>query len=359
MKIGIITFHCSYNFGSALQAFALQEAIRRMGHEAAIVDYRSADFNRYRLFIPSRHPSFVVSELRNLSRSVKRRSAFRRFWRDRLNLTSETYSYRDVDKMDELNTSFDGFVCGSDQIWNLDCTNGVEPPFFLSFVSGDKRKVAYAPSLAHTHFRTGNFDPDEVARLLASFDAISVREGETVGVFQPLVDRKIAVTADPTILLPRSTYESMVSDVAGGPYIFVYELRDCPELIESAREMASASGERVLYVSEKHLDIPNSMNLFGVGPEDFLSLISHADLVISNSFHAMVFSVIFQKPFRAFETSKDYSRQRDLLGKLGLSGCLSSTADSRPVPDIDWDSCVSRFEGLREESLAFLGEALA
>lgn len=359
MKIGIITFHCSYNFGSALQAFALQEAIGRLGHEAVIIDYRSADFDRYRLFTPSRHPGFVVSELRNLPRSVRRRDSFRRFWRDRLNLTAETYSYRDVARMGELNALLDGFVCGSDQIWNLDCTNGVEPPFFLSFASADKRKVAYAPSLAHTHFRSGNFDADEVARLLSSFDAISVREGETVGVFQPLVEKKIAVAADPTILLPKSSYEPMISDVVGGPYVFVYELRDCPELVESARAMASASGRRVLYVSEKPLAIPNSRNLFGIGPEDFLSLIAHADLVLSNSFHAMVFSIIFQRPFRVFEISKDYSRQRDLLRKLGLGDCLSSTVDSRPIPDIDWGSCTSRLEGLRDDSLSFLRGALA
>ena len=105
----------------------------------------------------------------------------------------------------------------------------------------------------------------------------------------------------------------------------MYLLRECPELVESTVSMATATGRKVAYISENNLDIPNSVNLFGVGPEEFVSLIAHAGLVLTNSFHATVFSVIFHKPFRVFATDKSGARMRDLLGNIGLSMLYVST----------------------------------
>lgn len=357
MNVGIITFHCSFNFGSALQSYAMQTAVQRLGYAASLIDYRSKDFDQYRL-VQFKHPKSFVRFCIHPTSYLKRRNAFHSFWKRFFNLT-KNYNDETRYRMDELASEFDCFVCGSDQIWNLDCTNGIVNPFFLSF-AGDRRRVAYAPSLAHTSFKPENFDKRSVSALLSKFDYISVREEETVPLFQPLVDKPIDVVLDPTLLLNASDYAEMISKmVLEGEYIFMYLLRECPELIESTVSMASATGRKVAYISEKNLDIPNSVNLFGVGPEEFVSLIAHAGLVLTNSFHATVFSVLFHKPFRVFATDNSGSRMRDLLSNIGLSDrCVDVMCADNIVP-CDWDDVDSRLDSLREHSWAFLRKALS
>lgn len=290
---------------------------------------------------------------------LRRKNAFVSFLRRELCLTNERYTYRQEEKLFRLADQFDAFICGSDQIWNLDCTHGVVEPFFLSF-AGDKRRIAYAPSLAHTSFKPENFDRDKVAELLSKFDYLSVREEETVPLFQPLVDKKIEVVLDPTLLLDAEAYADMAEKrVLDDPYIFMYLLRSCPELVESASDMARVTGKTVAYVSEKDLPIPNSANLFGVGPEEFVSLVAHADAVLTNSFHATVFSILFHRPFRVFATDKSASRMRDLLGKLGMSERCVAEVDASPVVDEDWNTVDRRLEELRKGSWDYLRRALS
>lgn len=357
MNAGIITFHCSYNFGSALQAYALQTAIDSLGLHAKIIDYRSRDFNKYRILRVKR-PTRLLHDLLWWKRHRNRKTAFESFWSSYFNLTRERYSYRNEGKLRELQEEFDFFICGSDQIWNLDCTKGVVKPFFLSF-AGDKRRIAYAPSLAHTSFNHRYFDKDLVAGLLKSFDYLSVRELETVPLFQPLVDKKIKVVLDPTLLLESDSYRNMLSATAQvEPYIFVYLLRDCPELIKSAEAMSGRLGMKVYYIAERNLPIPNAINLFGVGPEEFVSLLAHSELVLTNSFHSTVFSILFKKPFRVFATDSSASRMKDLLVDLGLSERCVDIADSSDIDEVNWNTVEDKLSVLRYDSWAYLREAL-
>lgn len=358
MRVGIITFHASYNFGSALQAFAMQAVVKSLGHEATTIDYRSRDQEQYVMLSP-RHPRRFFRIMKNLRGYYGRKGAFESFSECRLTLSEARYTYKNEDKLAGLQDSYDCFLCGSDQIWNLDCTHGVVEPFFLSF-AGDKRRVAYAPSLAHTSFEPENFDKEKVARLLADFDYLSVREAETLPLFQPLVNMPIDVVLDPTLLLDAADYAEIVADspVEGG-YIFMYLLRACPELVASTVAMAKESGKKVAYVSEKDFPIPNSVNLFGIGPSEFLSAIVHADAVMANSFHAVVFSVLFHKPFRVFATDKSGARMRNLLGNLGIGQLCVDCEDSSAIAEVDWNDVDERLVAMREHSWCYLKEALA
>ena len=356
MKIGIITFHCSFNYGSVLQAYALQRTLTELGFDSKIIDFISNDFDQYRIF-PLNHPRLLLQNLLRLHGLMKRRHRFHKFQSEYLMLTGSSYS--SSTDLTPLVDKFDIFVCGSDQIWNLDCTRGVVGPYFLSF-AGDKRRVAYAPSLAHTSFKPEFFDKKKVSELLSKFDYLSVREEETVPVFQPLVDKKIEVVLDPTLLLDASAYTDMVGKrIQEAPYIFVYLLRDCPELVESAIAMADLSGMTGYYVSESRLPIPNSRNLFGIGPEEFVSLIAHANVVLANSFHSTVFSILFHRSFRVFATDGSASRMRDLLAKLGIPERCSDKVDSSLITDVDWNGVERRLGELRKGSCDYLRRALS
>lgn len=113
MRTGIVTFHCSYNFGSALQAYALQKAIEGLGHECALIDYRSRDFDSYRI-ARLRRPRAMLGVLANMPGLLRRRRSFRAFWKKRLPLTERSYTYRSEGELGTLADQFDCFVCGSD-----------------------------------------------------------------------------------------------------------------------------------------------------------------------------------------------------------------------------------------------------
>lgn len=362
MRVGIITFHCSYNYGSALQAFALSRLIEKMGHACEVIDYRSADFNQYHIIRPLR-PWTIPGSVRRFGRLAKRKSTFEAFMSERVPLTSERYSYRNEGRLASLQDRFDVFVCGSDQIWNLDCTCGVEKPFFLSF-AGDRRRVAYAPSLAHTSFRPENFtgrDKEFIGEQLDKFSAISVREASTVDLFQPLTKNKIDVCLDPTLMLDSNDYKDVVVPATvGGPFVLAYMLEENKAVTDQAERVARAAGAQVVYVSktDRRLSVP-SVNLFGAGPSEFLGLVAGAEAVVTNSFHATVFSLLMGTPFQTIATRDSGSRMRDLLMSLGeASHLVEGPCDSLPGV-VDLSVVGPRLDALRSRSRSFLDRALS
>lgn len=353
-----MTFHGALNFGSALQAYALQTCISGMGHDVRIVDYRAKDYEQYRLLSPT-HPRALLKTLGNFSAYRRRARGFGAFIHEHLKLTPRSYSWRDERRLDEVADQFDCFVCGSDQIWNLDCTRGAVGPYFLSF-AGDRRRVAYAPSLAHTSFRPENFDKALVARYLSAFDFLSVREKETRPLFQALTDKPISVVVDPTLLLDAASFGKIAApNPAGSDYIFVYLLRSCSELVESAIRISVDTGMPVVYVSEHDLPIPGGVNVFGIGPSEFLAYVRGADRVLTNSFHATVFSLQFHRDFVAFPTDRSAARMTDLLGEVGLGRRASMRAVASVPRDENWAAVDRALVRLRENSLSYLEGALS
>ena len=362
MRVGIVTFHCSYNFGSALQAYALLRLVESRVGEAQVIDYRGRDYYKYyRLFRIAR-PETMVDNLLGLRGNIKRKDAFERFIGERLNLTSSSYNFRDEERMTELADEFDCFICGSDQIWNLDCTRGPVGPYFLSF-AGCKRRIAYAPSLAHTSFSPKNFteaDRRYIGEQLDKFTAVSVREASTVSLFQPLTNKTIDVCLDPTLLVNVEEYRTIaVRAPVEGSFVFAYMLEENPVVMKQAERVARLLGVRLVYVSPRNrrLGVP-STNLYGIGPSEFLDLIARAACVVTNSFHATVFSLLMETPFQTVTTGASGSRMCDLLSSLGEEGHLIE----RPVDDLPATaspmSFMPKLEELRAHSLAFLDRAL-
>lgn len=361
MRIGIITFHCSYNFGSALQTYALQRLLELRGNDVQVIDYRSRDYRYYSLFRLAR-PRTMLDNLLGLSGNVRRKDSFERFISESLSLTSETYSFKNEDKMKELADYYDCFVCGSDQIWNLDCTKGPVGPFFLSF-AGDRRRVAYAPSLAHSSFDQKNFteaDKKYIGAQLDKFFAISVREESTVPLFQSLTRNQIDVCLDPTLLLDGGDYRPIVSQVSiEGPFVFAYMLEENPVVMLQAECVAREMGAKVVYVSARNrrFSVP-SINLYGIGPSEFLGLMSRAEAVVTNSFHATVFSLLFGTPFQTVATRNSGSRMKDLLTLLGEEHHLIENVCEEMPTAAALNIIGSKLEAHRERSLAFLKRAL-
>jgi hypothetical protein len=330
-KVGIITLHYPLNYGSALQTYALQQSLRDRLIDVEIINYLMPyDFEKYKTFrvrIYKNRPQAFIADILYFRSNIKRKKNFEKFHQKYLHITEEKfYSNEDIEK---LNSKFDGYICGSDQIWNFDCTNGVDKAYFLDFAADDKLLAAYAPSMAQNNF---NFDYEEqIKDLLKRFDFLSVREESSRKLVQGLVDKPVKVVCDPTFLLPASSYRSMsIAPKISDNYIFVYMLEYNEQLINYANWLSEESRLPIRYISNisrrAEKEFTSGYSSFGVGPEEFLGLIDAASYIVTNSFHATIFSILMHKQFVVFKTQKSYPRLVDLLQRFDLSDRIFSSA---------------------------------
>lgn len=319
-NIGVITFHCSYNYGSMLQAYALQQYLKKQGYNTKIIDYiLSSDFEQYKLFrnnLYRERKKSLIADIVYFHKNLKRKYNFNKFSNRCLFKSEKTYY--DFEPMKELNSEFDTFICGSDQIWNFDCTKGIIPAYFLEFADDDKLKISYAPSIAQTSFEKIN--ETELYKLLNRLDYISVREESTIPILRGIIDKDMSCVLDPTLLLDSGDYNNIVEEYKiKGKFIFVYILEESSKILDYCRSLSKDENIKIVYIRKKNIyGLKNSKNVYGISPGQFLYLIKNAEYIVTNSFHATVFSILFEKRFVTFKTKKSYSRMTDLLNNIGL-----------------------------------------
>lgn len=358
-RVGTVTFHRSYNYGSALQAYALQKYLEDTGYEVKIIDFvMPLDFEQYKLFHKQYYKTnkrAFISDIIHFISNYKRKHSFEKFVCKYMHLTSKQYD--SSEKMKELNEEFDAFICGSDQIWNFACTRG-EPAYFLDFVNKEKVKIAYSPSIAHKSFDE-NYD-NILTKYLDSFDFISLREESTIPIIKNLVTKSVKVVLDPTLLLKPIDYAELIvyNKNMKENYIFVYMLEQNETMIEYARKISKKLNCNVVYILRKNIKFSvKAHNVYGCSPNEFLGYIKNATYIITNSFHATVFSVQFCKKFCTFLTQKSGTRMNDLLEKIGLNERIYEEEFSLDK-DIDYLYIHKRLDELRYDSERYLQGAL-
>lgn len=329
--IGIITFHAAENFGSALQAYALQKVLLGYGYDAQIIDFiLDSDMEQYKIFrtyLYSKHPKNIIKDIIHFKYIIKRKYNFNKFKQSYLKISKKTY-HAGIDDLIELNNIYDCFICGSDQIWNLNCTGGMIPEFFLSFVDDSKRKIAYAPSMP------GQIHPkyhEVVKNAIERLNYISVRERSTVGYLKDSlkIEKPISKVIDPTLLLNADDYINDFNlEKNEEKYIFVYLLYDdnrnqMEKVVNLALELSKSENIGIKYVyMNKIKNFKSGDFLLGIGPKEFLDMIFNASYVITNSFHATVFSILFKKRFCVVQRMGSQSRMVELLKELNLENNL-------------------------------------
>ncbi len=366
MKVGILTFHASFNYGSMLQAWALQQVVKSLGNEVTIVNYRSAI--QKRLYA---HPFRIKSFRDVLSfgfRTLKygfsywskgsRWKLFNSFLRQQLNIGKECGT---EEELRETYKDLDVLICGSDQIWNPVCLD-FSPIYFGNFHSKNKVKIAYAPSLGQ-HPET--LEITVFKRNLMDFNAISVREKRGVDFFKNnrLFD-DIEIVCDPTMLLTSKDYETLIEDrpLIEEPYLYYYAPSHHPSHLAIAKEEAQRLGLKLVcdtgYMSAKSNE-HDIIYIKTAGPKEFLNLIKFSNYVSASSYHAIVFAILFHKKFTAINGDKD-SRKMNLMSELGIEGRNASLSNKDIHPDyknIDWDIVEKRLDDYRNRSISFLKKA--
>lgn len=298
-KIGILTFQDSPNYGANLQAYALQEVIKKFGYDVEVIDYHSpcrkypkqSKFRRIRSIIWNSTAKIIFA-----SRIRKRKTT--EFKMKYLNLSERRYSTPDNLKM--IDDIYDAIVVGSDQVWNSHNLNGDES-FWLPFVKNAK-KISYAPSMGKNYI-------EETERLkikdyLRDFDSISVREPSAAKLLSGIMDKKIQIAIDPTFLIPNEKWNTICSKrLIREKYILCYympgDLSLERKIAELAQQLSKMTGYRITNIGKKEYSKlkRNTSDRYDDGPLEFVSLIKNAEFVITNSFHGTVFSIIYKRPF--------------------------------------------------------------
>lgn len=365
-KIGIITFHASHNYGSMLQAYALQQTICDMDYDCEIINFRQPKQKRlYRPFFLDGYLHSVLKALRFpriALDDIKKHRLFERFLQTRLTLTKT--EFKDSEQLHGIGDDYYAYISGSDQIWNLACTDH-DPAYFLNFVSGPL-KIAYAPSMGpHPEVQTNKDSEPMLKKHLSTYNHLSVRENESADRIEQITSIRPTVCLDPTLLLPAAFWKNLATDrpIIKGDYILLY----APSLLISAYDKA-------LKIAEQHkipvvVTTPNYYLRYrkskfmrfhsGVGPVEFLNLVRFSKFVVCDSFHGVVFSMMFSRPFYAVNGMND-SRISNLLTKTGLE----KFAEYPQSVDLDYNEHL--FSDAREKiqpqidkSLKFLRDALS
>ena len=366
-KIGIITFHAAENFGSALQAYALQKILQGYGFDVYIIDaileLDMQQYNVFRTYLYLEHPKNLVRDILHFPYTKKRKTNFKMFKEQYMNLTPKKYNLG-KDSLEELNSFFDIFVCGSDQIWNLNCTNGFVPEFFLDFVKNDRKKISYAPSMPC------EISPqyyEKVRRSINRIDYVSVREKQSVKYLceSLKIDKSISTVLDPTLLLNKNNYINEFKLVEDNKkYIFVYMLYDenkgqMDKVIDLALDLSKNKKLNIKYVyMNKIKKLKNAEFVLGIGPKEFLEMIYNAEYVITNSFHATIFSILFEKSFCVIKRIGSQSRMIELLRMIKMEKNLYSDSTSGWTMSKVQDDNMFLLNTEKKKSRLFLEKAL-
>ena len=338
MKVSIITCHNVYNAGASLQAYALVTYLNNLGYEAKIIDYTPNYLSRYRLLgiTSKRYDKPALRELYQIvkfpGRLKKRLSpqkrAYDHFTRE-LPLTGNYHSYSELLSDPPL---ADVYIAGSDQIWNTLFSNGKDPAFYLDFVPAGKIRASYAASFA-TEDITEEWKP-QIRKWLQHFDAISVRESSGLRIINNLGIPGAVQVCDPVFLLSCTQWEELEDPLLlEEPYLLVYDFDSNLKIKEFCTEASCKYGWKIYSILKNdYCDRCFHQN----GPTAFLTLLRNAAFVVSNSFHAMAFSLMFQKQFVVFRRNERINtRMEDLLELLSLKHVLDP--ECFPPEPIDYD----------------------
>lgn len=372
MRIGIITFfHKSTNYGGVLQAYALCKYLNDRGHLAMQIQYVpevskiSAASSTSRELWKKVYTRIEKKLNQKKNKQIKKRmeTAFCKF-RDSVPHTEREYTKADIHE-----AKFDAFIAGSDQIWN---PIWHDSSYLLSFVENDAIKLSYAASMG-----VSSLDKEQekiFTKYLVDFKDISVREQAASEALSPLLDQEVQVSVDPTLLLSAQEWDALATEQKiKDPYVFLYFLGDDINARKSAEKFAKAKGLKIVMIPDllgtyRKIDRKiKGERITDAAPGDFISLIKHADYVITDSFHACVFSLLYHKEFFAFQRTGSMEMGSRIRNLTALFSCTERFCAKRDemeteyllsLPALDYEKQFDLFLQEKQKSMEYLDSNL-
>lgn len=319
-KVGILTFHAAHNYGSMLQAYALQIYLEDFGCETYIINFRSSSQKKvYPKPYKYWDKAAIVGRLCSpclFYKNIIKWNKFETFLQKQMHLTSQIESVVDIKHTIE-EEKFDAVVVGSDQIWNVlatDFSAGYLLPFALKC-----KKIAYAPSMGDLRWKT----PQDLSLLftpsLMEFAAISTREKSLSCLLSELLNKNVDTLPDPAWLLSTEKYNllTQTKPIIKGKYLFYYVPQNEYKNSWLVSKYAKRLGVKAVCSNSNFKKCPGFVNYNNAGPSEFINLIKNAEMVCGNSMHLLVFALLYHKPFLLFSSQLD-TRMSDILAHFNM-----------------------------------------
>lgn len=383
-KVGIITIVNVNNYGAELQAFATFRKLQLMGYNAEIINYlyykdwryidskMSRSFNSMSIkgkiiyFAKYRVASFVLNKILPLiCKDVKQRIAnFNSFHQHNTRFSKLYKSMKDLYTDTPI---YDVYMVGSDQVWNPNASSSIEP-YFLTFAPHSALTVSYASSFGVSKIENNSI-ANRIKLGLSSIKTISVRESSGVNLVKELTGRTAQLVCDPTLLLNKSEWTMFMKPVSNMPqrYVLIYQLSESDAIVKLATRIGKQEQIPVYRICKRAFKVKKDkgvVNILNAGPSEFLSLITNASFIITNSFHVTAFSINFDVPFYTVVSAKkkNNNRMESLLDYVGLGKrIVKDDVDITNLPIVGYDVNATqlKLKSFRLESEKFLEDALA
>lgn len=348
-KIGITTFHNAYNYGAFLQCYALEKALEEKlkgDTEISIIEYTcKKERAHYRLIKFNNLKKFIRS-IAFLPQNYRRVVKFKKCIQNNFRLTG-------------LDDNYDVTIAGSDQIWNIELTGGYDKVYSLEYFKNAK-KISYASSVGDESLIKKN---EEIyKKILNNIDKISVREESAQSELAKLTSKKIDVNLDPTLLLTDKEWSKYLipnMKEENTKYIFSYFVGVTQENYDVLNAISKKLNLPVLSYSENPKEENILRKCYTDNPFEFITRIKNAELIFTSSFHATIFSIIFNKKFYCMPPKKKGNRILNLLCKLGIdsSRIINSISDIDKVDinaEIKYNEVNEKLDALRNDSVQWL-----
>lgn len=368
LRFGTVSYNIYANFtnyGSALQTWALHQAINLIGKDkwqAVLVDYCPD-------VLKDKNPLMPFGNLWDKDEESRRMcklslpaiqvnyKKFQEFYKTRFIRTERKYTAKNFNDI-VANESIDGFVCGSDTIFCID-EFGFDNGYYANYsCMKNGYAVAYAGSFGDSHFKENDYKI--LNQRIKNFKAVGLREQEMIPYVEKQTDVPVQRVLDPTLLLPTKTYDEKltVPRIIKEKYILYYSRRYNPQMEKYVEKIAQEHHWEIVEISLRAVNAMKHKMFYEAGVEEFLSLIKYAEFVVTNSYHGMIFSIQYKRPFAIFSREQCDTKNRELLQILNLSDRLNAyNKDLAEVP-VDYDNVYSIIETERENSLRFLKREL-
>lgn len=349
MKAGIVThYYKSNNYGGNLQAYALCKVLNDMDVATEQISFsrNSATVKKFTVRGILRFGRRLVTKVCNYSirhALISRQASINDFNQNMIPHTDTVY---DKNTIGQCVDNYDVFITGSDQVWH---PVAYCPAYGLEFVPSNKVKISYAASLASD--MVSEQHQNTLKKCLEDFSGISVREIQAAELLKDIIDRPVEVSLDPTLLLRREDWDVLCSDFTyRKPYMFCYFLGDSKQQRRLAEEYAARNQLKIVTIPYLLGNYRNCDKTFGderlydVSPADFIALIRNAQFVFTDSFHAAVFSSIYEKEFVVFDRSIGSSmgsRLASLMELLNLQERFCNTTEKVTMEYIDSLQCIN------------------
>ena len=365
MKIKTITCQRAINHGANLQAYALMRYLESLGNDVEIIDYYPDWFKPFRPFYcgtekyaknPVLKAAYIFAKFPGrVKEYIKYKKSLRKanfeIFRDKYYKLTDTYC-----SFEELKANppkADLYIAGSDQIWNIMMNNGKDPAYYLQFAPKNATTATYAASFSVSEI------PDELKeqtkKYIKSIDYVSVREKSALKILDDLGVLNGQAVLDPVFLLEKKQWSKIESNIKlDDEYVLVYDFEGSDEVKNFAVKYAQKYNLKI-YSLYKNEYCDKSFENFG--PDVFLSLIKNAEFIVSNSFHATAFSLIYEKEFAVIKRQEGInSRMVDLLSYVGVDDRIVDSYQEFNA--IDFNLVKEKLEIEVEKSKDYLKEVL-